>query len=91
MNLFGVGRLLSCLRGLDKVTVDPDWCPLDMKTDTLIEALEVLKLPHESLGLALDINGRSLDETDEYSLVINAHEDDRLTRFRVPPGNLEHR
>ena len=63
MDLFGVGKLLSCLRGLDKVIVDLDWCPLDAKTDTFIEALEVLKLPHESSGLALDTSGVRTEST----------------------------
>ena len=54
----------------------------------LVAALEVLKLPHESSGLALNISGRSSDETDEGSLI---HKDDSFTSLNVPPGNFEHR
>lgn len=87
MNLMGVGRLLSSIRGLHRVTVDLTLCPAEVASDTFVQALEVLKLPRESAGPADCGTCDESEATDFSSLVVGTEDDDHLSRFSVPPGD----
>jgi len=87
MNLMGVDRLLSRIRGLHAVTVDLTLCPAEVASDTFVQALEVLKLPRESAGPAHCGICDESEATDISSLVVDT-EDDHLSRFSVPPGDF---
>jgi hypothetical protein len=87
MNLMGVDRLLSSIRGLHAVTVDLTLCPMEVASDTFVQALEVLKLPRGSNGSAHDGTCDESETTDISSVVVDT-EDDHLSRFSVPLGDF---
>lgn len=84
MNLMGVDRLLSSIRGLHAVTVDLTLCPAQVASDTFVQALEVLKLPRESMGSAHDSTCDESETTDISSLIVGTDEDDCVSRFGIP-------
>ena len=85
MNLMGVGRLLSSIRGLSTITVDLSHCPKDVARDTFVEALEALKLP-KSADSAQHGGCEEWEASDQDSLFMNTEDDERLTRDSLLQG-----
>lgn len=90
MNMRGVGRLLSSIRGLHAVTVDLTQCPAEIASDNFVQALEVLKLPRELMGSAHDGRCDESGTTDISSLAVDTDDDDCESRFSIPPRDFLH-
>lgn len=89
MNMQGVQRLLSSVRGLHGVHVDIQQCHWGLPTKSFVKALEILKHPRESV---VEEQGGSVDGGEEGSdmgsRIAGCEDDMGPTKFTLPPQVL---